>query len=503
MDEYKNKFGSQSLVSDEIRKIKSEQTSGTNNPRYGKSVSTITKEKISQANKGRQAHNKNVPMSLEQKNKLQNVAKERYANGFISPSKGNKKSESEKQQIAESVKQYAIANPGELSSRARKAHKTREITGNPIYGYQTHEDRSRLGKENIKFAQEARRLQKETTREYNLEKANLTLLSQEERTVTLKCNQCNKIIIRDIQILDACRLFKSDECLFCLNDYTSVAENEIKQYLSEYKIVENTRTLISPYEIDIWLPDEGIAIEYCGLYWHSELNGKTKEYHINKYKQLKNQGIHLITIFEDEYVDNRELVLSMIDARLGKYDAVYNARSLDVKEISSSVLNSFLNKYHIQGSGRSQYRYGLYHGDELLSVMSFMRGEASRKNRSTWEINRYATKCGVRIRGGASRLFSRFVKDVSPIEVISYADLRWGEGKVYESIGFERLKDTVSNYWYIKNNAYPLKRWHRFGLRKNETDDPTLTEWENRIKQGWDRIWDCGSSKYKWMNKNA
>jgi hypothetical protein len=37
-------------------------------------------------------------------------------------------------------------------------------------------------------------------------------------------------------------------------------------------------------------------------------------------------------------------------------------------------------------------------------------------------------------------------------------------------------------------------------LRKNSLDDPTKTEYENRVEQGWNRIWDCGSIKLEWTN---
>ena len=68
-------------------------------------------------------------------------------------------------------------------------------------------------------------------------------------------------------------------------------------------------------------------------------------------------------------------------------------------------------------------------------------------------------------------------------------------------------KDTDPNYFYFKP-GYAV-RFHRFGFRKSVLDNkldlfiPELTEWENMKLNGYDRIWDCGSLKYEWTNKET
>ena len=54
----------------EYRALMSKLKSGPNNPMYGKGCTLERAKKISEANKGRQAHNKGVPMTEEQKQKL-------------------------------------------------------------------------------------------------------------------------------------------------------------------------------------------------------------------------------------------------------------------------------------------------------------------------------------------------------------------------------------------------------------------------------------------------
>lgn len=48
-------------------------------------------------------------------------------------------------------------------------------------------------------------------------------------------------------------------------------------------IIENTKDVISPKELDIYLPNRRIAIEFDGLYWHRDDNRlNSKFYHLNK-----------------------------------------------------------------------------------------------------------------------------------------------------------------------------------------------------------------------------
>ena len=129
-------------------------------------------------------------------------------------------------------------------------------------------------------------------------------------------------------------------------------------------------------------------------------------------------------------------------------------------------------------------------------VMTSSNLHFSRKQ-NEYEIDRLCTMIGYRVIGGASKLFKNgLLHDINTDTVISYSDLRYGEGDVFERLGFDRVIDSTPGYWYI--DTVNIKRIHRFKLRKNSNDNQTLTEWENRINQGYDRIWDCGNSKWIW-----
>jgi hypothetical protein len=278
----------------------------------------------------------------------------------------------------------------------------------------------------------------------------------------------------------------------------SSSEIEIAEYIktiTDKTILLGNRFEIYPLELDIYIPDLKLAFEYCGLYYHSELLGKFKTYHLDKLKCANKANIKLITIFEDEWLLKKDIVKNKINTIINRSSQVLYARNCKVKIITNKLANQFLNKYHLQGTGRANISIGLYKDDELLSVMTFSKTNISRQQYE-WEINRYSTKFDITVVGGASKLFKFFVKEINPKIVITYSDLRWSIGHVYSKIGFVREKDTPPNYWYINGQ----KRIHRYTLRKCKHDEKLLTEWENRKSQGWNRIWDCGNAKYKWVN---
>lgn len=53
-------------------------------------------------------------------------------------------------------------------------------------------------------------------------------------------------------------------------------------------------------ELDIYLPDYRLGIEFNGTFWHSTLNITDRNYHLNKSKECEALGIHLVHIYEYE-----------------------------------------------------------------------------------------------------------------------------------------------------------------------------------------------------------
>ena len=251
--------------------------------------------------------------------------------------------------------------------------------------------------------------------------------------------------------------------------------------------------------------DKNIAIEYNGLKWHTEWFGKKSHtYHLEKTELCNQKGYGLIHIFEDEYMNHKDIVLSKLCHILGisEGERIY-ARKCTVREIYSSEAAEFLNKNHIQGFTSSSVYYGAFYKNILIAVMSFKYG--SMKNKG-WELTRYATDINKVCIGLGGKLFKQFVRDYKPTYVFSFADRRWTVDifdNLYTKIGFVINKIGRPDYHYYNEKIERYRRFHKMRLSKQILHKKygfplTMTEKEMAKELGYDRIWDCGLVKYVW-----
>ena len=294
---------------------------------------------------------------------------------------------------------------------------------------------------------------------------------------------------------------------------TSDKEKEILELIKknyEKEIVVNDRDLLNGKEIDIYLPEDNIAFEYNGLYWHSEAMGIGRNYHSSKTKALLEKDIHLIHILGDEWNNNKELVKNKILYLINALDieSIY-ARKCYAKEIDSKVKGEFLNKYHIQGADRSNIKLGLFSKDSdlLLGVMTFSKlrkslGQSHKEDH--WELSRFAINHNYIVPGGFGKLFKHFIRNYDYEEIITYADRRWSLGDVYKQNGFELDHISKPNYWYVKNDNI---RKHRFNFAKHKLEEkfPDIyyedkSETEIMEETNYYRLWDCGNYVFKYFN---
>jgi len=233
-------------------------------------------------------------------------------------------------------------------------------------------------------------------------------------------------------------------CATCSN-LVSKPEAEIYDFIKFYfpTARHNDRKLIRPKELDIVIPSKKIAIEYCGLYWHSEAQGKDKNYHLNKVNKAKEQGYRLITIFEDEYINHKEVVLDKLKYILGVSDITeVDMDKCTIKEIDTKTAKSFCRKYHVQKYTKSDMRLGIYLGSKLLAVTSF------RKN----QLNQFYTLPNYDIQVILSNLLNYFISNYHYNSIYAYADKRWYDDILYKTFGMKRVQDTKPIYQYVKKN---------------------------------------------------
>lgn len=306
------------------------------------------------------------------------------------------------------------------------------------------------------------------------------------------------------------RIHDNSLCTFCNPIGSSIVtsiESFIRELLESKNLVyKKDRKTINPFEIDFLIQEKNIGIEANGIYWHSS-KFKDRGYHLNKTELCLKKCVSLIHIFEDEFVLKKDIVESRILSILGFYDKKIYARKCIIKEINSKEANDFLEDNHLQGRSGATVRLGLFLDNDLVSLMTFgkeRRSLGSKHNEGNWELIRFCNKINHKVTGGASKLLKFFINNFNPEKITSFCDRRWAPNTdFYSNLGFNFVHNTGPNYWYYKNNTY--EKSHRFNFRKDvlvkNGADPNKTELEIMDELGYLRVYDCGSSKWEWVNE--
>jgi hypothetical protein len=300
-----------------------------------------------------------------------------------------------------------------------------------------------------------------------------------------------------------------DYVLGLSNINTSSYEKDISLFLQSYDInhMTSNKDILKGKELDIYIPSHKLAIEFDGLYWHSELKDKNNYYHKDKTIKCQENNIQLIHIFEDEWITKENICKSIIKGNLGLIINKIGARNCTIEEISSEKSKQFLTANHLQGYTAASINIALLYKNEIVQLMTFKRPRYNKNIQ--WELIRLATKIDTVIAGGINKIWSYFLNTYNPSSVVSYCDKRWFTGKIYEHLGFKLLVQGKPTYWYTDCKI----RWHRSRFTKkkavkaalllssdwNETELNILTE-KNITEDilGLTRIWDCGQDTWIW-----
>jgi hypothetical protein len=292
-------------------------------------------------------------------------------------------------------------------------------------------------------------------------------------------------------------------CLACSSGFhTSKGQQEIADFLKGIGVEAelNNRSVIAPYEIDIFA--NGVGIEFCGMYWHGEkfAGPKARVQHLDKLMRCDNKDVRLITVFESEWIHRPEAVKGYLASVFGKAETKIGARGCEIKEVSNKC-GDFLEKYHILGAGNMSgaILFGLEHESQTVSMISLRPSSDVRRGAAedgVWELTRYCLKPKVMVTGGFQRLLSHFCEKYAPKKIVTFSDRRWSAGQMYARNGFVKTGTTPPSYWYFQGNG-PMQ--HKSRYRK----DPLAkmggiggTEWEMARSVKLDRVWDCGLDRW-------
>ena len=272
---------------------------------------------------------------------------------------------------------------------------------------------------------------------------------------------------------------------------TSRIEKEMLAYIQTIytgKIETNTREIISPYEIDVYLPELKIGFEMNGVYWHSD-KFKDRNYHLRKYLMSKEKGVRLYSIFEDDWKFNKEIVKNFIKARLDIYDFVININECVIKEVREiKIVENFLNENNFYGyNENSTINFGLYHNDELVSLISY-KLLSKKGGIDYWAISGFCNKKGYKIDNSFEELFRKTHPK--------------GKYFIYSDIGKFNNSSLKELFNYVKSTRpffYYATQDHRISKKELIKNHPEYRNYSiNEIAKeiGCNKVFDCGKELF-------
>ena len=358
----------------------------------------------------------------------------------------------------------------------------------------------------------SRKTEKEFKKEVKYFNPNIKILSDYKGArdyVDAKCKEC-----KHTWKVWADSLVRGIGCPICNNKIgkSSKKEKSLYKFIKKFfpDAINGDRKQINPQELDIYIPSKNFAIEYNGLYWHSDIH-KHKNYHKDKLNSCKFKNIKLIFVYEDDWNNKRKVVKRTIKHLLGLSSKKEFARNLELKIYPklTDKIKLFYSNNHIQSYPKTGgFTYTLIKNKKIIAAMTFssIKSERGVKEKiGDYELIRFASSGSVI--GGASRLFTNFLRDTKVKKVISYSDNDLFDGNLYNILGFKHIVDVPPDYKVVFSNKSDNIRKHKSNAkRKNlkkllgDKFNPNLSERLNCQANNILRVFDSG--KKKWIYNN-
>lgn len=313
-----------------------------------------------------------------------------------------------------------------------------------------------------------------------------------------------------------------------------VLEELIKSWLPDLKVERNVRGIIPEFttkkrgegrktikngELDLYVPEKKLAIEYNGMFWHSR-DRVGWDYHVNKRKACDQVGIRMITIWEADWQDERKrpILERYLKHALGiKDERTVYARKCVIRDVPQREYREFMDKNHIQGyASAKEVKKGLYTKDgELVACMSFKKlknRDVKEHPHTIWNMVRYATSCNVP--GGRSKLFKHIREEYHMDHVESHLDRDYFTGQSYlKEDGWELVEDTQATLgmWHPRFGRQSRQAWwhaaiprtlEKLGLPR-DLYDPNLTQDANAEKAGVLFFNNSGNARFEWHSEEG
>lgn len=303
----------------------------------------------------------------------------------------------------------------------------------------------------------------------------------------VKCKVCEAESEKSLVMLE-----NSPVCYVC-HPLQSFHELELIDFVRscvDDEVIVGSRKVISPKELDVYVPSKLFAVEFNGLAFHGD-DKVDPDYHAWKTRECAKLNITLMHVFSDEWRDKRSIVRSMIRSRLGKIQRTIGARKCKIVVLAAKQRRRFFEENHIDGDVRSAIAWGLVtHEGELVAALSLrtLSSSGRRKYPGFIEVARSATVTNTSVPGALGRLTKQaraWAKENEHQGLLSYVDLRYGTGKSYETVGYEEVGTTVPRFWWTDKSS----RFDRFQYRADKKKG--MSERQVAEEAGVVRVYGC------------
>ena len=296
---------------------------------------------------------------------------------------------------------------------------------------------------------------------------------------------------------------KSELCVVC-NPFlvnTSKPEKELQEFIKEnYQgtIEENTKQVMYPQELDIYLPELKLAFEFNGVYWHNELN-KPNDYHFSKTNRCEHKGIKLVHIYEDDWYYKNDTIKSSILELLNK-NPILDIKNYKISEVSDLESKKFVLENSLKHEIASRINLGLYVDSKLVSLMSFNRLSYKNFPLNSYNLVRFCNKNYLSIPNSFDILLKEFLKSVSSgSKIVSFVDRGNSNEEYFKRNGFKEVNRSEPEYQYVVDGI----RTYKANFSKSELVkagfDSTKTEHQIMLEREIYRIYDSGSLKFEYL----
>lgn len=202
----------------------------------------------------------------------------------------------------------------------------------------------------------------------------------------------------------------------------------------------------------------------------------------------KEKGIDLITIWEDQWKNKKDIIKQILKHRLNKSNNKIFARKCEIREINNNEYKLFCNDYHIQGYRPAKIKLGLYFNNKLVQIASF--NKCNKYHKEDYEWIRGCISSNNIVVGGTSKLLKYFIKQYNPQSILCFSDNNLFNGNGYLQSGFELVDEIKEDKFYIENNR-SLKRISRNPFKYKELMEQVKN---NKLFL----CYGCGSKKFVW-----